>query len=176
MKHIFSHQGKKGDILKASIDLFADRGYDAVSVRDIAKAAGVTEAALYKHFNGKEAMSLYIFKEIIKDYCLRISNISKEDLSSVDKLCKIVAITYDLYQAHPSEIRFALLSHYKFWDRLSDDIRPHLLIKSIIEDGINKGEIPREESYFLLSLYSGLMLEPCLSTTISMRFFQIFLN
>ncbi|KJS16946.1 MAG: TetR family transcriptional regulator [Peptococcaceae bacterium BRH_c4b] len=160
MEHIFSYHGKKEDILKASIELFAARGYDAVSVRDIARAAGVTESALYKHFKGKEDMSLYIFKEIIQEYCRRIINIKNQDLPAIEKLCKIVGMTFDLYEAHPAKIRFALLSQHKFWDTLTDDIRPHLLLKSILEEGMDSGEIPREEAYLLITVYTGLLLEP----------------
>ncbi len=160
MEHIFSHQGKRGDILKASIELFAARGYDAVSVRDIAKLAGVTEAALYKHFKGKEEMSLYIFREIIRDYCQRIDHIKNQDIPSLDKLCELVGLTFDLYEVHPAEIRFALLSQYKFWDSLSEEIKPHLLIKSILLEGMESGEIPQEEVYLLITVYTGLLLEP----------------
>lgn len=160
MEHIFSNHGKKGDILKASVELFAARGYDAVSVRDIAKAAGVTEAALYKHFKGKEDMSLYIFREIIRDYCHRIMNIKNQDLPAIEKLCKIVGMTFDLYEVHPAEMRFALLSQYKFWDRLTETDKPHLLIRSILEEGMDTGEIPREEVYLLITVYTGLLLEP----------------
>ena len=160
MDHLFSQHGKKGDIIKASIELFAARGYDAVSVRDISRAAGVTEAALYKHFKGKEDMSLYIFREIIRDYCRRIHQIMNQDLPAVEKLCLTVGLTFDLYEARPAEIRFALLSQYKFWDSLPDDLKPHFLIRAMLEEAMEKGEIPREEVYLLITVYTGLMLEP----------------
>jgi AcrR family transcriptional regulator len=40
-------------LLDAAAELFAARGYDAVSMRDIAKAVGVTQANLYYHFRDK---------------------------------------------------------------------------------------------------------------------------
>lgn len=36
--------------------LFAERGYEATTVRDIAREAGVTERTFYRYFNGKEAL------------------------------------------------------------------------------------------------------------------------
>src|ERR1700750_81734 len=36
--------------------LFRDRGFDATSVNDIAKALGLTKAGLYHHFESKEAL------------------------------------------------------------------------------------------------------------------------
>lgn len=45
---------RRTHILEESIKLFATRGYDAVSMRDIARAVGITPAALYHHFTNKK--------------------------------------------------------------------------------------------------------------------------
>ncbi|MEA3349523.1 MAG: TetR/AcrR family transcriptional regulator [Chloroflexota bacterium] len=57
-------------ILKIAEQLFTERGYRAVSVRDIAQACGVTNAALYYHFSNKEAL----FKEVLELYTMRLGN------------------------------------------------------------------------------------------------------
>ncbi len=160
MNTLFSHDGKKKDLIKSALDLFAAKGYDGVSVRDIAKTAGVSEAALYKHFKGKEDLALYIFNAIIKNYSERLLVLKAQPLSSIDKLCKIVEYTYDLYEMYPAEIRFALLSQYYFWDSLSNEIKPHFIMKRIVEEGISAGEIHRQEVYLWIAVYSGVMLQP----------------
>ena len=43
----------KEKILLISLHLFAQNGYEATSVADIAEAVGVTKGALYKHFKNK---------------------------------------------------------------------------------------------------------------------------
>lgn len=45
-------------ILNRSIPLFAQSGFDGVSMRDVARAVGVTAAALYYHFPDKEQLYL----------------------------------------------------------------------------------------------------------------------
>lgn len=45
---------RRTSILEESIELFATRGFEAVSMRDIAKAVGITPAALYHHFTNKK--------------------------------------------------------------------------------------------------------------------------
>ena len=40
-------------ILDASLRLFSDKGFARTSVRDIAQAAGITDAAIYYHFDSK---------------------------------------------------------------------------------------------------------------------------
>ena len=48
--------GTRGRILVAGLEHFADRGYHATSIRDIASAAGLQSASLYTHFSSKEAI------------------------------------------------------------------------------------------------------------------------
>ncbi len=160
MRHLLDCDGKKGDILKASLELFAAKGYDAVSVRDIAKSAGVSEAALYKHFKGKEDMALYIFTAILRDYTGRLQRIDQVAEGAISKLCRIVETTYDLYREYPAEIRFALLSQYSFWDQVSDEVKPHFVIRKILEEGMEKGEVPRQGVYLWITVFSGIMLQP----------------
>jgi AcrR family transcriptional regulator len=45
---------RKRSIIHAARVLFADKGFNGTSVRDIARSAGVSEALLYKHFPDKK--------------------------------------------------------------------------------------------------------------------------
>ena len=44
---------RRTQILEEATCLFADHGYDGTSIRVIARACGITEAAIYRHFDGK---------------------------------------------------------------------------------------------------------------------------
>jgi len=46
------------ELLELSVPLFAQRGYDGVSMRDVAAAVGLTQAALYYHFTDKDQLYL----------------------------------------------------------------------------------------------------------------------
>ena len=46
----------KERILQTALELFAHKGYEAVSVSDIAGALGLTKGALYRHFESKQAI------------------------------------------------------------------------------------------------------------------------
>src|SRR5215471_10183820 len=52
---------KRPTIVRAATSLFARRGIDGTSMRDVADAAGVREAAIYRYFESKEHMSREIF-------------------------------------------------------------------------------------------------------------------
>ncbi len=49
-------QETRARILQAALDLFAERGYEGASVRDIAKRAGVTHGMIKYHFEDKDRL------------------------------------------------------------------------------------------------------------------------
>ena len=50
-------------ILDASLRLFSERGFARTSVRDIARGAGITDAAIYYHFASKRDIFEALFEE-----------------------------------------------------------------------------------------------------------------
>src|SRR5580692_7727547 len=61
-----SESPKRRAILNAATDLFAARGYGAVSMDAIARAADVSKATLYAHFESKDRL----FATIVQVACL----------------------------------------------------------------------------------------------------------
>lgn len=58
----------KQKILEESLKLFSEKGYEGVSMREIAAAVGIKGASIYNHFKGKEAIFQGIFEEMTKRY------------------------------------------------------------------------------------------------------------
>jgi len=46
----------KERIFDVSLDLFSEKGYDGVSVREIAREVGIRESSIYNHYKNKEAI------------------------------------------------------------------------------------------------------------------------
>ncbi len=170
MKFDLSAEGSKARYLEASLTLFAQYGYDVVSVRDISREAGTSEAALYKHFKSKEEMALYLFRLILRTYTAEIKAIAEDrQRTAIERLQEMQRYTYRLYAAEPESVRFALLSQYKFWPTVEDDLKPHFWMQSVLSEGVLTGEItPMVTLLTLVSLYTGLVLEPL----IQYHFFQ----
>lgn len=64
----------KEKILNSSLNLFSTKGYNAVSVRDIASDVGIKASSLYNHFENKQN----ILDELIKVNVNYVSNFLKE--------------------------------------------------------------------------------------------------
>jgi AcrR family transcriptional regulator len=72
-------------IFDASIDLFAQRGYDKVSVRDIAAVVGIKESSIYKHYTSKEA----ILQKIIQYPLAKMYTIAARDDTTEQLITKM---------------------------------------------------------------------------------------
>jgi AcrR family transcriptional regulator len=55
-KREIKRQETRGRIVDAATDLFAERGFDAVTVMEIARRAGVVEKTVFNHFPVKEGL------------------------------------------------------------------------------------------------------------------------
>jgi hypothetical protein len=53
-------------LLRAAADVFAQRGYDGTRVADIARAAGVSNAALYAHFDSKAGLLVEAVRDTVR--------------------------------------------------------------------------------------------------------------
>jgi len=53
---VLGEKPTRDKIFDAAVNLFAERSYDRTSVRDIAKAVGITESAVYRHYPSKESI------------------------------------------------------------------------------------------------------------------------
>ncbi len=59
---------KGTDIKKIAFAIFAEKGYDATTMNDIARAAGIQKASLYFHFESKASLFLGILDDEAKEY------------------------------------------------------------------------------------------------------------
>ena len=55
-------------ILKAAGKLFSEKGYDAVTMREIAKEAGCSHTTIYLYFNDKETLLHQLSMPTLKLY------------------------------------------------------------------------------------------------------------
>jgi len=54
MPKLVDHDLQRAQLLAGAFDLFADRGYDATSMRALASGLGVSTGTLYHYFGGKD--------------------------------------------------------------------------------------------------------------------------
>lgn len=91
-------------ILDCAEPLFARKGYDSCSLRDIAKAANIKEPGLYNYFNNKEAL----FAAVLERALNPIAETLEQHLNTSEplSLAELPSIITDLLLLHPNAAAF----------------------------------------------------------------------
>lgn len=103
----------KRRILLEALRLFSKRGYDAISVEQIASAVGIKAPSLYKHYKSKKDIFDAIFEDTAKRYEEFIQTISIPVTDSKQDVVVFENITAeDLVQKVKSLIEYSLHDEY----------------------------------------------------------------
>lgn len=84
-------------ILETAKELFLTNGYKNTSTRDIAKAANITQPALYYHFSNKELLFIEINKQIGTQLKNEIEQIHKDPDTIENQLIKCTKALLTVY-------------------------------------------------------------------------------
>lgn len=149
---------KRDEIVRAAIRLFAQRGVDGTSVKEIATAAGVTDAALYKHFQSKDALALAVFTHYSDLYTRIIDEAASSPGTFRERLDSLVATIVRLVREDPYGLQL-LGDRYRFSERPPPDHRvPSTAIAQFISTGVATGELPQQDPLLTGALLFGAMI------------------
>lgn len=84
-------EATRARIVRCAVDLIVRHGFDAVTMKDIAKAAAIGDATIYKYFATKERLVLGYFDQAAED-ALRTA-VESEDFESYDLQSKLQRLT-----------------------------------------------------------------------------------
>lgn len=99
---------RRADILQAAIRLFAQKGYDATPLAEIAREAEVSEGAIFRHFQSKEELLFQIILEIrdnfLSDFDANFHFSGAE--SGLDMVMHLIRIYCRFYETREQEFDF----------------------------------------------------------------------
>lgn len=80
-------EATRGELIRVARELFAEPGYAATSIEDIAERAGVTKGALYHHFRNKRDLFQAVFEvletELVEKVIIAASQAGDDHLKGI---------------------------------------------------------------------------------------------
>jgi AcrR family transcriptional regulator len=144
---------------QAALELFVEQGVHATGIRDIAKHAGCSEAALYRHWKNKDDLVVSLFTEHLGEVraILEAAIASAPDLDG--KVHAASKACYKLYDEQPRVFRFILLVQHELSRTLPNDLRmPQDVVHDLAKDAIKRGEA-KGDAMVLAAAVIGIFLE-----------------
>ena len=136
----------KSKIFHIAAKLIAQRGYNAVSMREISEHSGVSKPMIYYYFESKERLYQALIESGLAYDEKQVQAIMDADISMKDKLIKIFKLQFERCHAYPEFIKFFLHMFVKIEETpLAERFRQEELkikhgLMKLIQEGINRGE------------------------------------
>ena len=152
-------RGTREEILELSVPLFALHGYDGVSMRDVARAAGLTQAALYYHFSDKDQLYLEAVTLQFRDRGTMLKELLAGDGTPLTRLERFVT---GFARIMASDKDFLRLIQWVLLD--SDEARQSTLAKEVFSETFVAvhdlaGELdPDQDAHLLAISIFGLVI------------------
>jgi AcrR family transcriptional regulator len=132
---------RRAQLLGVALDVFAEAGYHAASMDDIADRAGVSKPVLYQHFPGK--LDLYL--ALLESSTEIVINGVKAALDSTHENRRRVQATMELWYDYVADSRAAF--RLVFEADLSSDPRVRALVERVTEESAHAiAEVIREDT------------------------------
>jgi len=112
----------KNAIYDAAVKLFGEQGLTRTGIREIAKVAGVSEAALYRHWKSKRELAWDIFKHGLEELHAAMTEQVSRDAPFCEAVRTIVSIFYEAYDRNPQLFGYLLLSQHELWKAKPDSL------------------------------------------------------
>ena len=90
-------------ILAAAIQLFAEYGYHAATMRDIARIAGIQAASIYYHYQSKQALLVEIMESHMRQLNANLERIVSKHNTVQQSLYEAISNHIQLHTTHKSE-------------------------------------------------------------------------
>jgi len=171
---------KQIQIIETAEALFADRGYDGISVRDIADEAGVNVAMISYYFGSKEKLMEAIFELRLGTMQMRVETLIKDDsMTPLQKMNLLIDEHIDrvmhkqcfhkvMYTVQLTNKNPAIL---KAANALK--LRSAKLVSELIKEGQKKGAFKKKVDVILML---NTMVGTVSSTMMSLPYYKEFNN
>jgi AcrR family transcriptional regulator len=141
---------RREDILDAARSLFLNRGFNAVTMQDIADEAGISAGAIYRYYASKDELARAFFAQCVGGGPAELVRQAAPDAPPVERLKRILAAVRAMWIEHSGEHMIGELQTTMAAIRQPDDVgklvhdaREQLYeaVIEIIEEGQRCGEI-----------------------------------
>ena len=155
---------KREAIIQTALKLFSANGFHKTTIPDIAKALGMSVGNLYNYFESKDILAKEIIKYTSNILGQEIRKINSLNISSKDKIKKIVTMYFTMAQEKPELIEYFLRVYLSHREVFKSGCEGMLCVSSFVteimiffDDGVSKGELRNQDFFSAFGLFMGYL-------------------
>ena len=121
---------RREEIIKTAAKLFKEKGYSAVTMRDLASEMGMKAASLYNHIQSKQEILKEIIISLAEAFTLGLDHIQKSNSTSIMKLQEIVSLHVNITSTNT----YGMASLNNDWMHLEEKLEYYLTLRTNYEN------------------------------------------
>ena len=148
-------------IEQAAIRLFVEKGVAETSIREIARAVGLSEGALYRHFVSKDELVAQAFERNYVAFATTLQDLARDEPTARGKLAAMIRGFCRAHDENPTMFRFLLFAQHGQLGRLAPNVpTPVDALHAVLEEAIAARELPPQHPGLATALVFGVVLQP----------------
>lgn len=150
-------------LMASALSLFAEKGYDGTSIREIIENAGVTRPVLYYYFKNKEDLFCRLVDRSFAEFAANLDQIKALETSCRSRLKALMRLAFRQTEESPGTVRLVLqvlFSGPQAGVRLKSAALAELRlgrILDLIREGLRTGELAGGDAVTMTLAFSGIM-------------------
>jgi AcrR family transcriptional regulator len=148
-------------IEEAAARLFVLKGVTETSVRDITRAVGISEGALYRHFESKDDLFWQTFEQNYTSFARELEALADRESGAYRKIAAMIRGFCRAHDANPTLFNFLVFAQHGHLSKLPPDApTPVTVIRKVLVRAIEQSEIPAQDPDLATALLLGTVLQP----------------
>jgi len=170
----------KEDIRRAAWELFSQFGVDKVSIADIARKAGVSQATIYNNFGSKEALVREFVTGAVEHLVNSVQEILTPKMSFQEKMAAFIRFISEMMVAgQPSAAERVIFSSLDLQNdpeikniRTAAQEKMTSLMLGLIREGKEQGQVNPKLSEAALRIYFAVFMDAFSNPQLQQQYYQ----
>lgn len=143
-----------------AVRLFASRGIAETSVRDITRAVGISEGALYRHYASKDDLVWQAFERNYTAFAEELAALADRETGARQKLAAMIRGFCRAHDHNPTLFNFLVFVQHGQLSKLAADApSPVTVMRRVMVNAIAQSEIPKQDPDLATALALGAVLQ-----------------
>jgi AcrR family transcriptional regulator len=147
-------------IERTALRLFAEKGVDQTTTKDLALGAEIAEGTIYRHFESKEALIRHMFQAHYLPLGEELDRLQSGQVGVRAKLSVMCARFCELFDSDPDLYRFLFFVQHGQVEKLPSEATTAVtVIGAVLNEAMERAEIPQRDQALVSAWLLGVVTQ-----------------
>jgi AcrR family transcriptional regulator len=147
-------------IEQAALRLFVERGVAETSIKEVARAAKVSQGAMYNHYASKDELAWQLFATNFSEYGHALRHLAQEHLDLEAQFRAMVRYVFERFDEDWLRVTYVFTARHHHLRRVTRKMgNPYVAFRHAISLAMKRRQIPQQDLDLAASLVIGAIIQ-----------------